>query len=92
MSAGSRIATAERKALLVSRAELDRMRFTAAARDVGAIVLPHRGGGGSERRASAAMLIGVAAPVLGLPRLARWLRATTLALTIYRIVRQWRRH
>jgi hypothetical protein len=38
------------------------------------------------------MLIGVAAPVLGLPRLARWLRATTLALTIYRIVRQWRRH
>jgi hypothetical protein len=37
------------------------------------------------------MLIGVAAPVLGLPRLARWLRAATLALTVYRIVRRWRR-
>lgn len=90
MSAGSRTALAERKALLVARTELDRMRLTAAAHDVQAIVLPHRGGG-SERRASAAMLIGVAAPVLGMPRLARWLRATTLALTIYRIVRQWRR-
>jgi hypothetical protein len=91
VSAGSRTALAERKALLVARTELDRMRLTAAARDVQSLVLPHRGGGGAERRASAAMLIGVAAPVLGMPRLARWLRATTLALTIYRIVRQWRR-
>lgn len=92
MNLDARIPIAERKALLVSRAELDRMRLAVAARDVRAIVLPHRGGGGGgERRASAAMLIGVAAPVLGLPRLARWLRATTLALTIYRIVRQWRR-
>jgi hypothetical protein len=91
MSLDARIPIAERKALLVSRAELDRLRLTAAARDVRAIVLPHRGGTGTERRASAAMLIGVAAPVLGLPRLARWLRATTLALTVYRIIRQWRR-
>ena len=91
MSADARIPLAERKALLVSRAELDRMRLTAAARDVQEIVLPQRGGADSGRRASAAMLIGVAAPVLGMPRLARWLRAATMALTIYRIARQWRR-
>ncbi len=89
MNLDARIPIAERKALLVSRAELDRMRLTAAAREVRAIALPRRTG--TERRAGAAMLIGVAAPVLGLPRLARWLRATSLALTIYRIVRHWRR-
>jgi len=91
MSSTTGIPIAERKALLVSRAELDRMRFTAAARDVQSIVLPHRGDASQGRRASAAMLIGVAAPVLGLPRLAHWLRAATLALTVYRIVRRWRR-
>jgi hypothetical protein len=91
MSATAGVPIAERKALLVSRAALDRLRFTAAARDVRSLVLPHRGEAGEGRRASAAMLIGVAAPVLGLPRLARWLRAATLALTVYRIVRRWRR-
>ena len=34
MSLDARIPIAERKALLVSRAELDRMRFAVAARDV----------------------------------------------------------
>jgi hypothetical protein len=91
MSAAAGVPIAERKALLVARAELDRMRLTAAARDVQSIVLPHRGDASQGRRASAAMLIGVAAPVLGLPRLAHWLRAATLALTVYRIVRRWRR-
>jgi len=36
------------------------------------------------------MLVGLAAPLLGMPRLARWLRFGALALTIYRIARNWR--
>lgn len=91
MNAHSRVRVAERKALLVSRVELDRLRLAAAARDVQSVILPRRGDASAGRRNSAAMLIGIAAPALGLPRLARWLRAATLTLTIYRIVRQWRR-
>ena len=90
MSAASPVAMAERKALLATRAELDRVRFTAAARDVQAFVAPPRGEHGAGR-GTASLLVGVAAPVLGLPRLARWLRTATMALTVYRMVRRWRR-
>lgn len=92
MSTASRIATAERKALLTTRAELDRVRVTLAVRDVRAIVAPRRGdpphGPG---RGTASLLVGFAAPVLGMPRLARWLRVSSLALTAFRLVRSWRR-
>jgi hypothetical protein len=92
LNAAQRIAVAERKALLATRAELDRMRLTAAARDVAAIVSPRRDEASAMRgRGAAALLVGVAAPVLGLPRLARWLRTATLALTAYRILRHWQR-
>lgn len=92
MSAGQRFVTAQRKALLATRAELDRVRVTLAVRDIQAIVAPHSGAARPDRgRGTASMLVGFAAPVLGMPRLSRWLRIASLALTAYRIARRWRR-
>jgi hypothetical protein len=92
VSSAQRVAAAERKALLSSRAELDRVRVTLAVRDLQAIVAPRPGGAARERgRGTASLLVGFAAPVIGMPRLARWLRVATITLTAYRIIRHWRR-
>jgi hypothetical protein len=37
------------------------------------------------------MLMGFALPLVGTRRLSRWLRVATLALTVLRIARHWRR-
>ena len=90
MSAASPVATAERKALLATRAELDRVRFTAAAHDVQAFVAPRRGEGGAGR-GTASLLVGVAAPVLGAAAPCALAAHRLDGLTVYRMVRGWRR-
>jgi MFS superfamily sulfate permease-like transporter len=88
----SRLAVlAERKALLVTRAQLDRTRLSLAVRQVRSIVRPtpdavRRAGA----RPTAAMLVGLAVPLLGMRRLGRWLRFTSFAITAYRVIRNWR--
>jgi hypothetical protein len=85
-------AIAERKALLGTRAELDRTRMTIAIHDIRAIVRPAPS---AERSAAmrprAAMIVAFLAPVLGLGRFARLVRVASYAMTAYRIVRDWRR-
>jgi hypothetical protein len=91
MSSLPRAAIAERKALLATRAELDRLRVTLAARDVRTIVKPIASAGSFVRsRPMATMLVGLGGPLLGLPRLGRWVRIGSLLLTGWRIMRSWR--
>ena len=85
-------ALAERKALLVTRAELDRTRMTLALYDVRAIVHPTPDPARSAAfRPTAAMIVGFAAPILGMNRFARWVRFASLGLAAYRIASSWRR-
>ena len=85
-------ALADRKALLVTRAQLDRTRMTLAIFDVKAIVRPTAGAARSAAlRPTAAMIIRFAGPLIGLPRLSRWLRIGSLAIAAYRVFRSWRR-
>ena len=81
----------ERKALLVTRAELDRARIMLAVREIKAIASP---GSTAERatryRPAAAMLMGVLGPTVGTTRLGNWLRIAWWALAALRIARSWK--
>ncbi len=85
-------AIAERKALLTTRAELDRARVTFAIHRIRTIVAPVPAAARvAGARPMAAMLVGLVGPLVGMPRLSRWLRVGALALAAYRIARNWRR-
>ena len=88
---GPRADPAERKALLATRAELDRMRLALAVNEIKASVSP---ASDTDRvgsaRPLAAMLVNLLGPLAGAPRLARWLRVASLALVALRIARNWR--
>jgi len=92
MSRPARDDIARRKALLVSRAELDRLQIALTAHQLRDALLPPR----SERTGTgrvgpiAAALVGVGLPLLGRRRLGRWLRIGSIALTALRVVRNWR--
>jgi hypothetical protein len=82
---------AYRKALLATRAELDRARLTLAVHDVKAIVAPPRDASrAAAARPAAAMLVTFATPLLGRTRLGHWLRIASYALAAWRIARRWR--
>ena len=84
-------ALAERKALLVTRSQLDRVRITLAVHEIRAIIRPAPEPGRSAAfRPTAAMIVGFAAPLLGIGRIARWVRFASFALTAFRIARSWR--
>ena len=84
-------AIAERKALLVTRAELDRARMTLALHQIRTIIHPAPDAARSAAfRPTAAMIVGVAAPLLGMHRFARWVRFASLGLAAYRIASSWR--
>jgi hypothetical protein len=84
--------TAERKALLSTRAELDRARLAFAWRETRSLVLPPLSpGAGARYRGTATLLVGAAAPFVGTEKLRRWLRAASFALIAYRVLRNWRR-
>ena len=81
----------ERKALLATRAELDRTRVALAAHEIRAIVAP---ASDTERvagvRPLASMFVRFAGPFVGGARLGRWLRVASFALIALRILRGWR--
>ena len=82
---------ADRKALLVTRAQLDRARMTLAVHEIKAVAFPAPGAARSAAlRPTAAMIVSFAAPLLGMTRFARWVRFGSLALTAFRIARGWR--
>jgi hypothetical protein len=81
--------TARRKSLLAAQAHLQRIQARIAWHDVREIIAPPhlapaRGG---HVRSIAAVLIGIAVPVFGLPRLGRILRAFSIGMMIMRVVR-----
>ncbi len=91
MSREGLAALADRKALLVTRAELDRVKVTLAVHAIKAIVAPApRSDRIAAVRPAAAMLVGFAGSFLGMPRLGRWVRFVSLALATLRVVRSWR--
>jgi hypothetical protein len=82
---------ADRRALLATRAELDRTRVTLCIHEVKAIIIPPP----DRARAAAwrptiSMLVGLAAPVVGVSRLGRWLRIASWTLAAWRVARNWR--
>ncbi len=82
---------AERKAFLVLKADLDRLQFRIAVRQVRNIVLPPVA---PERAVWAAplagTLVGLALPLVGKQRLTSLVRTLSIALTVYRVIRNWR--
>jgi len=90
MSAATRIARAERKALLVARAELERTRIALVVHEIRTIVAPTPS---PERvlrlRPVATALVAVAGPLFGFRRLSRLLRFASLAMFVLRAARGW---
>ena len=78
----------ERKALLVTRAELDRARILLSIREIRAIVAPVSAAERATRyRPAAAMLMGVLGPTVGTSRIGNWLRIAWIALAALRLFR-----
>jgi hypothetical protein len=86
-----RVNLSEKKALLVTRAELDRARIMLAAREIRAIAAPVSTAERAARyRPAAAMVMGVLGPAVGTSRLGSWLRVAWIGLVALRIVRTLR--
>ena len=84
---------AERKALLVTRADLDRTRISLAAREVRSLVVPRvTAVRVAVWRPRAAMLIAAAVPFVGMRRLSRLVRIASYAMLGIRLARNWRRN
>jgi hypothetical protein len=83
---------ADRKALLVTRADLDRTRLALSAREIRSLVTPRVSAARrAQLRPRAAMLLAVAAPFFGMKRLARLVRVASIAMAAIRVARNWRR-
>lgn len=82
---------AERKAFLILKSDLDRIRLTIAVRQVRAIFAPPVA---PERAVWAAplagTLVGLALPLVGTQRLTVVVRTLSVAMTVYRAIRNWR--
>ena len=84
----ARVDLAEKKALLVTQAELDRARILLAVREVKAIVAPVSSAERAARyRPAAAMLMSVLGPAVGSSRLGNILRIAWIALAALRLLR-----
>jgi hypothetical protein len=91
MSGNNPAELAERRALLVTRAHLDRARMTLAVHQIRGLVFPASDSARSARlRPTAAAIVGIAVPLLGTSRAVRFIRIASFALTAYRIARNWR--
>jgi len=91
MTSANDVVRAERKALLRTRAELDRTRVALAVHDIKAVVMPARELGGAERfKPTASVLVRILGPIAGASRLGRYLRIASVVLTAVRAVRHWK--
>jgi len=92
MSDATRSPRAERKALLATRAELDRHRVMLAVHEAKEIVSPSTVTDRAENiRPLASTLLTILGPFVGAQRLSRWSRYASLGLFALRITRDWRR-
>jgi hypothetical protein len=86
------VALAKQKAMLCARAEADRTRIAFAWYEIRSVVTPVRDPVRASFRGSKVVrLVGILATVIGVTRVARLLRFASVALTAYRIARNWRR-
>ena len=91
MSGTRRADRAERKALIATRAELDRARILLAVHEIKTVVGPASTANRVTRmKPVAAMLVGIVGPMAGTPRVARWLRVAWFALIALRVARNWK--
>jgi hypothetical protein len=91
VSGTTQAARAERKALLATRAELDRHRVMLAVHEVKAIVSPSSVADRAESvRPLASTLLTFLGPFAGARRLSRWMRYGSFGLMALRLVRDWR--
>jgi hypothetical protein len=95
MSDDPRLRRAQRQALLVSRAELERLQMALLVHEIRDRVAPpsvpgRPGTGRGKVGRIAAALVAIGVPLLGPHRLSRWLRLGSLGLTAWRVARQWR--
>jgi hypothetical protein len=82
---------AERRALLVARAELERAQLALAVHDLKHAISPPSSRVASERgRGIASTLVRFAVPLLGITRAGRWVRIASIGLAVFRIARGWR--
>lgn len=80
-----------KKQLLIAQAEFDRIRLAVAVHDVRRIVrLPLDAARQPTAHSAATRLLGFATPVLGASRAGRFVRALSIALSVYRFLRGWR--
>jgi hypothetical protein len=80
---------ARRKALLVTKSEIERTRLRVAAQELRWQVLPPAAPGGDGRsRMLATRLVGLAVPLFGANRSLRFVRTLSLAVAAYRVVRR----
>lgn len=83
---------AARKALLVAQAELERISLSLAWHDVRTIISPPRDPARAARFHPLALrILKFTLPVLGLARMSRVVRTLSIGLTVFRLVRNWRR-
>jgi hypothetical protein len=93
MSAPDADRISQRKALLVSRSELERLQIALTVHELRERVVPDRrvaDDGGSRPARIAAALVAVGVPLLGRRQLGRVLRGASLAMTAARVLRNWR--
>jgi hypothetical protein len=84
-------AIADRKALLIAHAELDRSKVSLAVVEVRSIISPEPSVDRLARlRPGAATILSVMAPVLGANRVTRLLRFVSIGLMALRIARSWK--
>jgi len=93
MSARALERLAQRKALLTARAELERMQLSLAIQELRERIdtVPRPRTRGARPGLLAATLVGVGLPLLGRTRLTNALRGVSIALSAWRLVRNWRR-
>jgi hypothetical protein len=83
---------AAKKQLLIAQAEHDRLKLSLAVHDVRRIVRPAVDAGRkSSAHSTASRVLSLTLPVLGATRAGRVVRALSIALSIYRFLRGFRR-
>lgn len=82
---------ADRKRLLLTRLQLQRMEVTLRTSELRETLRPANVIGGSFAQPAALLaIVETVAPLLGLRRLARWTRLGAAAVVLVRILRNWR--
>jgi len=83
---------AQRKALLASRAELERMQLAISVHQLRERIAPSRRTRphGARPGVIAAAVVGIGLPLLGRARLSRTLRGVSIAISAWRLLRNWR--